>query len=86
MQTCLQPTQHIATVTERDRLLRLVSDEKPLNERTQSGYECVIGAMLQVIFGSSPAGRRYSVFESQEFLATAIIAHSGELFGISKRR
>ncbi|EIK68147.1 hypothetical protein PseBG33_2265 [Pseudomonas synxantha BG33R] len=42
--------------------------------------------MLQVIFGSSPAGRRYSVFESQEFLATAIIAHSGELFGISKRR
>lgn len=87
LQTSLQSMQeqHIATVTERDRLLRLVSDEKPLSERTQRGYECVIGAMLQVIFGSSPAGRRYSVFESQESQATAIIAHSGELFGISKR-
>jgi hypothetical protein len=40
LQTSLQSMQeqHIATVTERDRLLRLVNDEKPLTERTQRGY------------------------------------------------
>ncbi|TKK37276.1 hypothetical protein PflCFBP13517_26595 [Pseudomonas fluorescens] len=77
--------QHVAVVTERDRLLQVVGDEAPLSERSQRGYECVLGAMLQVIFGRSPAGQRYSIFDSQESLVTAIVAHSGDLLGISKR-
>ncbi len=55
LQTSLQSMQeqHTATVTERDRLLRLVSDEKPLSERTQRGYSPVSGLYL--------AGESFSV-------------------------
>ena len=41
--------------------------------------------MLQVIFGQTPTGKSYSVFENQESLVTAIVAHCGHLRGISKR-
>ncbi|PMV22655.1 protein kinase [Pseudomonas sp. FW305-3-2-15-A-LB2] len=77
--------QFVAAVAERDSLLQRVDEESPLNERSQRGYECVLGAVLQVIFSRSPAGKRYSVFDSQDSLVSTIVAHSGELFGISKR-
>jgi hypothetical protein len=75
---------HAQVVTQRDRLLRAIGDGSTLNERSLRGHECVLGAVLQVVLGRSPAGKPYSVFNSQEALVSAIVAHSGSVTGISK--
>lgn len=74
-----------AVIAERDKLRMMLEEQSPLGERGTCAYESVIGAMLQVIFGQTPTGKSYSVFENQESLVTAIVAHCGHLRGISKR-
>jgi hypothetical protein len=72
-------------LVERDRLRMMIEEQSPLSERSVCSYESVIGAMLQVIFGQTPTGKPYSVFENQESLVTTIVAHCGHVRGISKR-
>lgn len=75
---------HAEVVTQRDQLLQTIGDESTLNERSLRGHECVLGAVLQVVLGRSPAGKPYSVFNSQEALVSAVVAHSGNVTGVSK--
>jgi hypothetical protein len=80
-----QDEANFTVSAERDKLRMMIEEQSPIGERGTCGYESVIGAMLQVIFGQTPTGKSYSVFENQESLVTAIVAHCGHVRGISKR-
>jgi len=57
----------------------------PLSDRAEGTYLHIIGAMLALMLGRSPSGTPYSSFNSQEAITSALIAHHGELMGISER-
>lgn len=57
----------------------------PLSDRAESTYLNVIGAILDVILGRTPSGTPYSRFSSQEAVISALIAHHGNLMGITER-
>lgn len=57
----------------------------PISDRAEATYLHIIGTMLELMLGRSPAGTAYSSFNSQEAIATAMIAHHGELMGITDR-
>ncbi|HDS1367593.1 TPA: hypothetical protein ACG4ML_000729 [Stenotrophomonas maltophilia] len=57
----------------------------PLSDRAESTYLHIIGAMLTLMLGQSPSGTPYSSFNSQEAITSALIAHHGNLMGITER-
>ncbi|MBI6568239.1 hypothetical protein YA0745_08205 [Pseudomonas synxantha] len=57
----------------------------PLSDRAEATYLHIIGAMLTLMLGRSPAGTQYSSFNSQEAITSALIAHHGHLMGITER-
>ncbi|WP_047526619.1 hypothetical protein [Pseudomonas sp. 11/12A] len=57
----------------------------PLSDRAEATYLHIIGAMLTLMLGRSPSGTPYSSFNSQEAIASALIAHHGHLMGITER-
>src|SRR3546814_13384159 len=57
----------------------------PSSYRAEATYLHIIGTMLELMLGQSPSGTPYSSFNSQEAIATAMIAHHGELMGITDR-
>jgi hypothetical protein len=56
-----------------------------ISDRAEATYLHIIGTMLELMLGQSPSGTPYSSFNSQEAIATAMIAHHGELMGITDR-
>jgi len=56
-----------------------------ISHRAEATYLHIIGVMLELMLGQSPSGTPYSSFRSQEAIATAMIAHHGELMGITDR-
>lgn len=50
----------------------------------ETTYLNIIGAMLELVLGKTPAGKPQSVFESQAAIIDALIAHHGTKPGISK--
>jgi len=56
-----------------------------ISDRAESTYLNIIGAMLDLMLGRSPSGRRYSKFDTQEAIISVLIAHHGEAMGISER-
>jgi len=54
-----------------------------VSDRAEATYLHIIGTMLELMLSRSPAGKPYSSFTSQEAIATAMIAHSGDLMGIT---
>lgn len=50
----------------------------------ESTYLNIIGALLELVLGKTPAGNPQSVFESQAAIIDALIAHHGTKSGISK--
>ncbi len=57
----------------------------PISDRAEATYLHIIGTMLELMLSHSPSGTPYSSFNSQEAIATAMIAHHGELMGITDR-
>lgn len=57
----------------------------PLSDRAEATYLHIIGAMLTLMLGRSPSGTPYSSFNSQEAVASALIAHHSHLMGITER-
>lgn len=57
----------------------------PLSDRAEATYLHIIGAMLTLMLGRTPSGTPYSSFNSQEAIASALIAHHGHLMGITDR-
>ena len=70
---------------ERESLRALVKAQGKLSERSETGYQHVIGALLETLLGSSPAGKPNSVFDSQTAIVDSITAHYEGTPGLSKR-
>lgn len=70
---------------ERENLRVLVKAQGKLSERSETGYQHVIGALLETLLGSSPAGKPNSVFDSQASVVDSITAHYEGITGLSKR-
>lgn len=56
-----------------------------VSERQQSAYLRIVGSLLALLLGKSPAGKPYSSFESQQAVIDAIHGHFGERAGLSRR-
>lgn len=70
---------------EREELRALVKTQGKLSERSEMGYKHVIGALVETLLGSSPAGKPNSVFDSQAAIVDSITAHYEGTPGLSKR-
>ncbi|ROM70847.1 hypothetical protein BK653_02905 [Pseudomonas brassicacearum] len=70
---------------ERDNLRAQGKAQGKLSERSETGYQRVIGALLETLLGTSPAGKPNSVFDSQAAIVDSITAHFEGIPGLSKR-
>ncbi|WP_066267493.1 hypothetical protein [Hydrogenophaga palleronii] len=57
----------------------------PISERAEATYLNIVGGMLDLMLGQSPAGTAYSTFRTQEAIVSALIAHHGGAMGIAER-
>lgn len=60
-------------------------NEYSITNRAESTYQHIIGGMLDLMLGQSPAGTPYSCFKTQEAIVSALIAHHDGVMGISER-
>lgn len=56
-----------------------------ITDRAESTYQHIIGGMLGLMLGQSPAGTPYSCFRTQEAIVSALIAHHDGIMGITER-
>lgn len=70
---------------ERENLRMLVENKKQLSEHSKTSFLNTIGALVETMLGSSDAGRRHSIFESQASIVDSITAHYVGIPGLSKR-
>lgn len=76
--------QHQDLTNIHSNLIQKLSVESP-SVRSDTTYLNIIGAMLTLMLGSSPAGTPYSAFKTQEAIIDALLAHYGHRLGISTR-
>jgi hypothetical protein len=82
--------RHQALQEQHQELLRKCGlipalNEPALSDRAEVTYQNIIGAMLSLLLGHSPGGTPYSSFHTQDAVISALIAHHGELVGITER-
>lgn len=82
--------QHHALQESYNGLLKQSSEipacsQCPITERAESTYLNIVGSMLDLMLGHSPAGTAYSSFNSQEAVVSALIAHHSGVMGITER-
>ena len=66
--------------------LRAMADKMSApRERAETTYLNIIGAMLGLMLGKSPAGKSYSVFENQSAIISVLLGHNTNTPGISER-
>ncbi|XXF15501.1 hypothetical protein J3P76_10315 [Pseudomonas sp. D1-36] len=70
---------------ERESLSALAEDKKDVSEHSKASFLNIIGALLETMLGSSEAGRRHSIFNSQASIVDSITAHYGDVPGLGKR-
>lgn len=77
---------------DKDELERINQSLKAIAEkantpgdRAESTYLNIIGAMLELMLGKSPAGQKYSSFASQAAVIDGLLAHHEGKAGISAR-
>ena len=68
---------------ERDSLAAMVEKINPLIPRAETTYLNIIGGLLFLMLGKSPAGKAQSVFDSQAAIISALLAHHGGKSGIA---
>lgn len=59
--------------------------ETPLTRRSEQTYTHIVGGLLGLLLGESPGGTPYSSFKTMESVISALIAHHGDLPGITER-
>jgi FtsZ-binding cell division protein ZapB len=72
-------------IAERDALAQQIKDPQDPGPRAQTTYLNIIGAMVAVVLGKSPAGKANSVFNSQSAVIDQVLAHYEGKQGISRR-
>ncbi|WP_434702755.1 hypothetical protein J3P85_17605 [Pseudomonas sp. Z1-12] len=70
---------------ERESLRSLAENKKDVSEQSKASFLNIIGALVETMLGSSEAGRRHSIFNSQASIVDSITAHYGEVPGLGKR-
>jgi hypothetical protein len=83
LQDILQDLQTIGL--ERDDLKAMVKTHTQLSARSEITYQNIIGVLVDLFLGHSPAGNPLSVFKSQAAIVDAIIARHQDVPGLSKR-
>lgn len=68
---------------ERDSLAAMVEKMNVPGARAETTYLNIIGGLLGLMLGKSPAGKPQSVFENQSMVIAAMLAHHGHLSGVS---
>ena len=68
---------------ERDSLVSIVEKMNVPGARAETTYLNIIGSLLSLMLGKSPAGKAQSVFENQGMVIAVMLAHHGHLAGIS---
>jgi len=63
----------------------LASNQRAISHRAETTYLNIIGAMLALMLGQSPAGVPYSRFRTQEAIVSAMLANCGGAVGITER-
>lgn len=71
--------------TLRDQFASLSLDKADLHPRGETTYLNIIGALLSLFLGETPAGKRYSVFNTQESIIDALMGHHAGVMGINER-
>jgi hypothetical protein len=74
-----------ALLGERDSLRAMVEKMNAPGERAETTYLNIIGAMLGLMLGKSPAGKPQSVFDNQAAIIAALLGHHEGKPGISAR-
>lgn len=74
--------KHSELQHERDSLAAMVEKNKPLDPRAETTYLNIIGGLLSLMLGKSPAGKAQSVFNSQAAIISALLAHHDGKQGI----
>jgi len=70
---------------ERDELSSLVKTHRHVSDRSEVTYQNIIGALVNLLLGHSPAGKPLSVFKNQAAIVDAVLARYGDVPGLSKR-
>lgn len=70
---------------EREELNSLIKSHGRVSERSELTLLQIIGALINLLLGRSPAGKPLSVFERQAAIVDAITARHKEVPGLSKR-
>jgi hypothetical protein len=70
---------------EREHLRSIAKKDHEVNDQSKASFLNVIGALVNTMLGSSKAGRKHSIFESQASIVDSITAHYAGVTGLSKR-
>ena len=68
---------------ERASLAAMVEKMNIPGARAETTYLNIIGGLLGLMLGKSPAGKAQSVFDNQSMVIAAMLAHHGHLAGVS---
>lgn len=60
-------------------------EDKPLASRAETTYLNIIGGLLALMLGKSPAGNPQSVFDNQAAIISALLGHHADKPGIAQR-
>jgi hypothetical protein len=77
--------EHKNLVRKQQAIPAATDQSVTLSSRSESAYLNIIGGVLSLLLGQSPAGRPYSTFRTQESVISALIAHHDGRLGISER-
>lgn len=78
-------TERDELLAERDAMAEQLNKPQDPGPRAHMTYLNIIGAMVTVLLGKSPAGKPHSVFSSQSAVIDQILAYHEGKPGISKR-
>lgn len=77
---------HSQLEQEHNVLQQQVSKQaEDISERSETTHLNIIGALLQLLLGHSPAGKPYSSFHNQTAVITAVVAHYRGRLGMTER-
>lgn len=85
--------QELDTITgERDSLRQIVDSlskqtqtASAVDPRSETTYLNIIGAMLDIVLGKSPAGQKHSIYDNQGAVISALLAYHEGKQGIASR-
>jgi hypothetical protein len=70
---------------DRDSLRAMVDKTSAPGNRAETTYLNIIGGMLALMLGKSPAGKAFSVFDNQAAIINALLEHHNGKPGVSQR-